>query len=109
MRRSPRSRFSFPGGYCRPSRNDERRGSRGGFSGHITLTGRHVQGSVRQVNGRMRVSTQLARAGGDEHIWAKNHDTDSRDIFRVQQEIARDVVQALEVKLGERGRTTLAK
>ena len=71
--------------------------------GHI------LQGSIRQSGGRMRISAQLVDARRDENLWARNYDYDLRDVLRVQEEIARDVVSALAVKLEEGERRALVK
>jgi TolB-like protein/DNA-binding SARP family transcriptional activator/Flp pilus assembly protein TadD len=68
-----------------------------------------LEGSVRRSDGSVRISAQLIDARGDEHLWAKNYDYELRDIFRVQEEIARDVARALELELGEQGRRLLVK
>lgn len=62
-----------------------------------------LEGSVRRDGERVRISAQLIDARGDEHVWAQNFDSGARDVFRVQEQIARQVVRALELKLGERG------
>jgi TolB-like protein/DNA-binding SARP family transcriptional activator/Flp pilus assembly protein TadD len=68
-----------------------------------------LQGSVRRSEGRVRISVQLLDARGDENLWADNYDGNLVDVIRVQEEIAREVVRALEVKLGEREQTALMK
>jgi tetratricopeptide (TPR) repeat protein len=64
---------------------------------------------VRQSAGRVRISAQLIDARADEHLWAENYESDLGDVFRVQEQIARQVVGALEVELGERGNATLVR
>ena len=68
-----------------------------------------LEGSVRRSGGRVRISAQLIDARADEHLWAENYESDLRDVFRVQEQIARQVVRALEVELGERGNTALVR
>jgi TolB-like protein/DNA-binding SARP family transcriptional activator/Tfp pilus assembly protein PilF len=68
-----------------------------------------LEGSVRRSAGRVRITAQLIDARADEHLWAENYETDLRDIFRVQEQIARQVVRALEVELGERRNTALVR
>ena len=68
-----------------------------------------LEGSVRANDGRVRISAQLIDARSDEHLWARTYDSDLRDIFHVQEQIARDVVGALAVELGERSRTALVR
>jgi TolB-like protein/Tfp pilus assembly protein PilF len=68
-----------------------------------------VEGSVRQSDGRLRITAQLIDGRDDKHLWAENYDYDLKDVFRVQEEIAWEVVRALEVKLGERERRLLVR
>jgi TolB-like protein/DNA-binding SARP family transcriptional activator/Flp pilus assembly protein TadD len=66
-----------------------------------------LEGSVRQDGSRVRITAQLIDARTDEHLWAKTFDSNVPDIIRVQEEIAREVVKALEVELGERVQNAL--
>ena len=68
-----------------------------------------LEGSVRRSAGRVRITAQLIDARADEHLWAENYETDLRDVFRVQEQIARQVVRALEVELGERENVALVR
>ncbi len=68
-----------------------------------------LEGSVRQSGSRLRITVQLIDARADKHLWAQNFDDDLGDILRVQEQIAREVVRALEVELGERGQTVLVR
>ena len=61
-----------------------------------------LEGSVRQDGARVRITAQLIDARADEHLWAKTYDSEVPDVIRVQEEIAREVVRALEIELGER-------
>ena len=71
--------------------------------------GHVLEGSVRRSGTRMRITAQLIDARTDKHLWSQNFDEELRDILVVQEQIARRVVQALEVELGDRGRTTLIR
>jgi TolB-like protein len=65
-----------------------------------TLGVAHVlEGSVRKSGTRLRVTAQLIRADTDLHIWSMTYDRDVRDIFKVQDELAAAVVEALKSKL----------
>lgn len=66
-----------------------------------------LEGSVRQSGGRVRISAQLIDARNDEHLWAQNFDSELGDVLGVQEQIARQVVRALEIELGERGSAAL--
>jgi adenylate cyclase len=50
-----------------------------------------VEGSVRKVGNRLRITAQLVEAGSDRHIWADRYDRDVDDVFSIQDEIARTV------------------
>ena len=68
-----------------------------------------LEGSVRQAGRQVRITAQLIDAQSDEHLWARNYDSDLDDIFRVQEQIARQVVQALAVELGDRENAALVR
>ena len=58
-----------------------------------------LEGSVRRSGNRLRVTTQLVRAENGEHIWSETYDREIQDLFKVQDDIANEVVRALKVKL----------
>jgi TolB-like protein/Tfp pilus assembly protein PilF/predicted Ser/Thr protein kinase len=58
-----------------------------------------LEGSVRKSGDRVRVTTQLIRAADGEDVWSETYDSDLKDLFKVQDEIAGAVVSALKVKL----------
>jgi adenylate cyclase len=58
-----------------------------------------LEGSVRKAGNRLRVSAQLIDSMSDHHLWAERYDRDLEDIFEVQDEVARNVAQALKVVL----------
>jgi TolB-like protein len=55
-----------------------------------------VSGSVRHDNGRMRISAQLIDAETAGHIWADRFDRGCEDVFRVQDEVTRAIVSAID-------------
>jgi TolB-like protein len=58
-----------------------------------------LEGSVRKSGDRIRITAQLVAASDSSHLWSKTYDRNLTDVFAVQDEIARDVAQALSVKL----------
>ena len=73
---------------------------------HFGVT--HVlEGSVRRAGGRVRITAQLLESGSAHHVWAERYDRGLEDIFAVQDEITREIVEALHVKL-VRGEQALA-
>lgn len=68
-----------------------------------------LEGSVRKVGGRLRVTAQLINVSDGYHLWSKNYDGDVKDIFTFQSNVAQRVVEALQVKLGVEATRALAK
>ena len=58
-----------------------------------------LEGSVRKAAGRVRITAQLIDGSSDSHVWAERYDRDLNDIFALQDEISRAIVDALKVKL----------
>jgi TolB-like protein/tetratricopeptide (TPR) repeat protein len=58
-----------------------------------------LEGSVRKAGNTIRVTAHLIRADNGYHLWSKTYDRDIEDIFKVQDEIAGIVVEALKAKL----------
>ena len=58
-----------------------------------------LEGSVRKDGDQLRITAQLVRADDGTHLWSKTYARELRDLFAVQDDIARDVAQALSVKL----------
>ena len=68
-----------------------------------------LEGSVREDGGRVRVTAQLIDARSDTHVWADSYEYDVSDSFRVQEQIAQQVAQALELELHEIVRRRLVR
>ena len=58
-----------------------------------------LEGSVRKDGDQLRVTAQLIRVEDGTHEWSKTYDRSLSGVFAVQDEIAKDVAQALSVKL----------
>lgn len=54
-----------------------------------------LEGSVRKSGRRLRITTQLVRADNGRNLWSETYDRDVDDVFKVQDEIARNVVEKL--------------
>jgi serine/threonine-protein kinase len=61
-------------------------------------------GSVRRAGNRARISTQLVRAADGHALWAERFDRTLEDLFDVQAEVSKRIVDALQIELkpGER-------
>jgi len=66
-----------------------------------------LEGSVRKVGNRVRVTAQLIDALTNEHIWAERYDREQADVFALQEEITRTVVASIapEIDLAEIARS----
>ena len=58
-----------------------------------------LEGSVRRVGDRVRITAQLIDANSDSHLWSQSYDRAIDDIFAVQDEIAAAISDALKLKL----------
>ncbi|MCZ6894574.1 MAG: hypothetical protein O7H40_11080 [Gammaproteobacteria bacterium] len=65
-----------------------------------------LEGSVRKAGEKVRVTAQLIDARTDAHVWSKTWDRDLNDIFAVQDEVAKDVADELNVRLINNRRPT---
>jgi adenylate cyclase len=65
-----------------------------------TLGVSHVlEGSVRKAGSRLRINAQLIDGTTGKHLWADRFDRDLTDIFEIQDEISKAIVDALKLKL----------
>ena len=58
-----------------------------------------LEGSVRKVGSRVRVTAQLVEGKDGGHLWADRYDRDLTDIFAIQDEITHSIVDQLKVRL----------
>jgi adenylate cyclase len=56
-------------------------------------------GSIRRAGDRLRVNVELTEAATGVHVWSETYDAELKDVFAVQDDIARRVVGAAAVKL----------
>ncbi|MFP6689203.1 MAG: adenylate/guanylate cyclase domain-containing protein, partial [Alphaproteobacteria bacterium] len=54
-----------------------------------------VEGSVRKVGNRVRITVQLVDAADGHHLWAERFDRELEDVFAVQNEITQVIVANL--------------
>jgi TolB-like protein/Flp pilus assembly protein TadD len=58
-----------------------------------------LEGSVRKAGNQVRITAQLIKVDGDEHLWSGTYDRSLDNIFAIQDEIASAVVAQLKLKL----------
>ena len=59
-----------------------------------------LEGSVRKSGNRLRIAAQLVNVADGYQLWSQAYDRELTDVFAVQEEIARAIVEALRLKLG---------
>jgi serine/threonine-protein kinase len=59
-----------------------------------------LEGSVRKVGHRIRISAELIDVTTGYHLWSEKYDRQLEDVFAVQDEISRAIVDALKIQLG---------
>jgi TolB-like protein/Tfp pilus assembly protein PilF len=68
-----------------------------------------LEGSFRKAGNRIRITTQLIDVAGDRHLWAQNYDRELDDVFAVQSDIARQVANALRIRILPRDQAHIEK
>jgi adenylate cyclase len=58
-----------------------------------------LEGSVRKAGNRVRITAQLIDGAAGDHVWADRYDRDLDDIFEIQDEISKEIVRALRLRL----------
>lgn len=58
-----------------------------------------LEGSVRRFASRIRINAQMIDGTTGGHLWAERYDRDIEDVFAVQDEVTRTIVNALQVTL----------
>ncbi len=68
-----------------------------------------LEGSVRRVGNKVRVTGQLIHAATDEHVWAQTYDRDLTDIFAIQTELSQQIAGALKAALSPEEKIFIAR
>lgn len=66
-----------------------------------------LEGSVRRAGDRVRITGQLIDATSDSHLWSETYDRELKDVFAIQDDIARSIVDALQVTLSPKERRAI--
>src|SRR6516225_7799705 len=67
-----------------------------------------LTGSLRRSGNRLRITTQLVDTATDFPMWSERYDREMKDVFEVQDEIARKIAEALRVTLSPQELEALA-
>jgi TolB-like protein/DNA-binding winged helix-turn-helix (wHTH) protein/tetratricopeptide (TPR) repeat protein len=64
-----------------------------------------LEGSVRKENDNLRVTAQLSEATSGYQLWSETYTGNAKDVFAIQESIARAIVDTLQIRLGGRSKT----
>ena len=67
-----------------------------------------LAGSIRRGGSRLRITAQLVDAASDSLLWSERYDREMADVFAVQDEIARNIAEALRVTLSPQEQEAIA-
>jgi serine/threonine protein kinase/tetratricopeptide (TPR) repeat protein len=68
-----------------------------------------IEGSVRKAGDALRIAAQLIDADNDTLLWGGKYKASLREVFEIQEEVARQIVEALKVKLTPAEKVALGK
>jgi len=68
-----------------------------------------IEGSVRREGDRLRITAQLINVADDYHVWSKTYERELKNVFEVEEELARSIAQALKAKLVQTEAVPLVK
>src|ERR1700735_1246086 len=68
-----------------------------------------LEGSIRRTGNRVRITAQLVEASTRHSVWAERYDRQLEDVFAIQEEIARNIAQALRITLSPQEEKTIAR
>ncbi len=66
-----------------------------------------LEGSVRKVGDRVRITAQLIDVATDSHLWSETYDREMKDVFAIQDDIAQSITGALEMTLSPKERRAI--
>lgn len=77
--------------------------------GKELMVGTVLEGSVRKIDNKARITVQLIDAANQENLWSMDYDRELSDIFTIQSEIATSIAKELKVRLVQSEREQLDK
>jgi serine/threonine protein kinase/Tfp pilus assembly protein PilF len=68
-----------------------------------------LEGSLRRAGARLRITAQLVETSTDHAIWARRFDRTLEDVFAIQDEMAKNIAEALQIVLSEEEKQAIEK
>ncbi len=63
-----------------------------------------LEGSVRKAGNQVRIAVQLVNVADGYHLWSNRYDRELKDVFAIQDEIAQNIVEALQITLSPKAK-----
>jgi len=67
-----------------------------------------LEGSLRRAGDRLRITAKLVETASGYAVWSERYDREMKDVFEVQDEIARKIAEALRIKLSRQEQDAIA-
>jgi len=71
--------------------------------------GNVIEGSVRKAGNRLRITAQLIKVADDTHLWSETYNRELEDVFAIQEEISKAIVDSLKIRLFGKEKEPLVK
>ncbi len=68
-----------------------------------------LEGSIRKAGNRLRITAQLIDTKEGFHLWAERYDREAKEVFELQEEIAKSIASALKVTLSPKEKEQLGQ
>jgi len=68
-----------------------------------------IEGSVRKAGNKIRITAQLIKVTDDTHLWSETYDRELEDVFAIQDEISKAIVDSLKIRLFGKEKEPLIK
>src|SRR5207247_213966 len=68
-----------------------------------------LEGSIRRAGNRLRITARLVETSAGHSAWSERYDRELKDIFEVQDDIARSIAQALRITLSSQEEQAIAR
>ena len=68
-----------------------------------------LEGSVRKVGNKVRITAQLIEGASGQHLWAQRYDRDVENIFEIQDEVNQKIVSACSLQLSDGDRQRMKR
>lgn len=68
-----------------------------------------LEGSVREVGEKVRITAQLTDARTDDHLWTESYERDVEDVFAIQSEIVQRIISQLKATVSPKEKAAIAE